>query len=170
MENEEFDLKLLNDATPTRIDPTGGNSVLDLAVVSKNIESCVQKFTVDSDQKWTPFAIRKKNGINFKKHSDHLSVMVDIKMPVLKKKKTKSKPIINFKSEGGWERYVQISNEFAPKIIEVVDTTEDVNELERMIHMIDLEIQIEAFGITWIKSNIKKEGDFVKFLWLSQKT
>ena len=36
IENEEFDVKLLNDATPTRIVPTGGNSVLDLAVVSKN--------------------------------------------------------------------------------------------------------------------------------------
>ena len=156
IENEEFEVKLLNDATPTRIDPTGGNSVLDLAVVSKNIETCVQKFTVDSDKNWTPFAIRKINGLNTKKYSDHLSVMVDIKMPAIKQKKTKSKPIINFKSDGGWERYAQISNEYAPKIRELVDTTEDINELERKIHMLDLEIQIEAFGITWIKSNSKK--------------
>ena len=66
IENDEVDVKLLNDDTPTRINPTGGSSVLDLAVVSNNIENCVQKFTVDSDKKWTPFAIRKTNGLHTK--------------------------------------------------------------------------------------------------------
>ena len=153
IENEEVDLKLLNDSTPTRINPTGGSSVLDLAVVSNNIENYVQKFTVDSDKKWTPFAIRKKNGTNVKKHTDHLSIMIDIKLPVIRKKKAKSKPIINFRSDGGWERYAKATNEYAPKIKELINTIEDVNVLERKIHMIDMEIQIEAFGITWIKSN-----------------
>ena len=156
LENEETDVKLLNDDTPTRQNPIGGMSVLDLAVVSNNIENCVQKFTVDSHKKWTPFAIRKKNGINTKHHSDHMSIMIDIKLPVIKKKNPKSKPIINFRKDGGWERYAIISNEYAHKIKELVDTIENASELERKIHMIDLEIQIEAFGITWIKSNSKK--------------
>ena len=35
-------------------------------------------------------------------------------MPVLKKKKTKSKPVINFRNEDGWAKYAEISNKYQP--------------------------------------------------------
>ena len=78
---------LLNKNTPTRINPTGGSSVLDLGVVSKNIENFTQSFKVDTAKSFTPFAIRKVKGVNVKKHIDRLAVKVHIRMPILKKKK-----------------------------------------------------------------------------------
>ena len=147
---------LLNDNTPTRINPTGGSSVLDLGVVSKNIENFVQSFEVDTDKSFTPFAIRKVKGVHVRKHSDHLAVKALIRMPVLKKKKTKSKPVINFRNEDGWAKYAEISNKKAPKIKELVETIDDMDELERRVHLIDLETQVEAFGIIYQKSNKKK--------------
>ena len=35
-------------------------------------------------------------------------------MPVLKKKKTKSKPVINFRNDDGWAKYAEISNKNTP--------------------------------------------------------
>ena len=77
-------------------------------------------------------------------------------MPILKKKKTKSKPVINFRNEDGWENYAEISNKNAPKIKELVETIDDMNEIERRVHLIDLKTQIEAFGIIYQKNNKKK--------------
>ncbi len=48
-------------------------------------------------------------------------------MPVLKKKKTKSKPVINFRNEDGWAMYAEISNKKAPKIKELVETIDDMD-------------------------------------------
>ena len=58
----------------------------------------------------------KNNGSLTKKHTDHLSIMVDVKLPVTRQKKAKSKPIINFKSEGGWERYAKISDSESDRV------------------------------------------------------
>ena len=129
---------------------------MDLGVVSKNIENCIQSFQVDSTKKFTPFALRKVKGVPVKQFSDHLAIKVQIKMPVLKKKKTKSRPVINFGNEEGWANYAEITNKYAPKIRELVETIEDTDELERKIHCVDLEIQIESFGIIYQKSNKKK--------------
>ena len=65
------------------------------------------------------------------------------------KKREKRKPIINFRNPDGWTKYKEISNSFAPKILEVLEQNEDVNTLERKIKIIDTEIQIASFGITW---------------------
>ena len=130
---------MLNNNIPTRINPTGGSSVLDLGVVCKNIENFIQSFKVDTDKSFTPFAIRKVKGAEVKKHSDHLAVKVEIKMPILKKKKTKSKPVINFGNEDGWAKYAEISNKNAPKIKELVETTDDMDELERTSKSVGIE-------------------------------
>ena len=58
---------LLNDNTHTRINPTDGSSVLDLGVVSKNIENFIQSFKDDTAKTFTPFAIRKVKGVECKK-------------------------------------------------------------------------------------------------------
>ena len=147
---------MLNTDIPTRVNPTGGSSVLDLGVVSKNIENFIQSFKVDTDKSFTPFAIRRVKGAEVKKHSDHLAVKVQIKMPVLKKKKTKAKPVINFGNEDGWAKYAEISNKNAPKIKELVETTDDMDELEKRVYLIDLDTQIEAFGFIYQKNNKKK--------------
>ena len=57
-------MKLINNRNViTRLDPgKGTGSVLDLAIVSANIEESVTQFTVDSQRKMTAFAmIKNKN-------------------------------------------------------------------------------------------------------------
>ena len=57
-------MKLINNKNIiTRLDPGSGNgTVLDLAIVSANIENSVTQFTVDSQRKMTAFAmIKNKN-------------------------------------------------------------------------------------------------------------
>ena len=61
---------LLNDNTYTRIAPNEKekDSILDLAIVSKNIIKCVDTFKVDHERVVTPF-YRLKNGQN--QYTDH---------------------------------------------------------------------------------------------------
>ena len=63
-------IKILNNKEiPTRLDPvTWKGSVLDLGIVSKNIQSLVSSFTVDSDRNWSPFSLRKVTGGPHKKN------------------------------------------------------------------------------------------------------
>ena len=142
---------LVNDPmVPTRIDPgTKKGSVLDLCIVSENIKKCVKKFEVDTYRKMTPFAMYKIKGVVTTKNTDHLAVMVTLKIPMLRKKKEKSRPVINFRNLHGWEKYKEISDKYAPKILEAVEQIEDVNAMEREMHLLDLDIQLESFGIIW---------------------
>ena len=75
---------LVNDPkVPTRIDPgTKKGSVLDLCIVSENIRKCVKKFQVDTNRKMTPFGMIKTKGVVTKKDTDHLAVMVTLKIPI----------------------------------------------------------------------------------------
>ena len=72
---------ILNDkGIPTRIDPhTGKGSVLDLGIVTQNLKNMVTNFVVDSDRKWSPFALKPvPGGSHEKKFSDHLAIKIQI--------------------------------------------------------------------------------------------
>ena len=142
---------LVNDPkVPTRIDPgTKKGSVLDLCIVSENIRKCVKKFQVDTNRKMTPFGMIKTKGVVTKKDTDHLAVMVTLKIPMLRQKREKRKPVINFRNPQGWVKYKEISDKYAPKILEVVEQTEDVNLMEIKIGIIEKEMHVESFGIIW---------------------
>ena len=43
--------------------------------------------------------------------------------------------------------YAEISNKNAPKIKELVDTIDDMDELERRVHLTDLETKVEGFQV-----------------------
>ena len=133
----EGTMALLNDDTPTRIDwTTKKGSILDLAIISENIKECVKKFSVDSECEITPFTSKTKT----KKFSDHRAITVDIELPMERPKKIKKKRVINFNNEDGWNLYKGMSDKFAKHIIDAVQNTEDVDELERNIKMIDIDI------------------------------
>ena len=89
----------------TRIDPhTGKGSTLDLALVSKNIETCVSQFRVDTDRKITPFSIRNIKGQVLKRHTDHLAITLSLN--IIKRKEL--------------SLYVQKTEEFIVKNIQSV--------------------------------------------------
>ena len=83
----------------------------------------------------TPFALIKTKGTVSKRSTDHLAIMLTLKIPMQQKKREKRKPIINFRNPDGWTKYKEISNSFAPKILEVLEQNEDVNTLERKIKL-----------------------------------
>ena len=164
------------DKSPTRINPTGGGaSVLDLCVASHNISKNITSFKVDTNKEATPFSIINRNGNFEKRFSDHLAIIATIKLPCQYPSFNNKKPIINYNNKEGWDLYKEISNSYADHINHLIDTIEDVSELERNIQQVDTEIQIESFGITWVnegkmklKKNKKKSHRDLKELFNKQ--
>ena len=140
----------------TRIDPhTGKGSTLDLALVSKNIETCVSQFRVDTDRKITPFSIRNIKGQVLKRHTDHLAITLSLNIIKRKELKAKKVPMINFSNQEGWLNYPDISNRYADKIKEIVRNNDDTNAIMRKVKLVDDEICVESFGIIYKKPSKK---------------
>ena len=154
---QENTMTLLNDESiPTRFDPfTKKGSVLDLCLISNNIKSCVNNFKVDTSLDWTPYSESKRRGETVKKYTDHRSIMVEIFMPVKEMKRGKRIPVINYSNREGWLKYPEVSNKYAEKMIEVINTVTNPDKLEARLNFIDEEIAIECFGLTWQGSGKK---------------
>ena len=153
---QKGNVSLLNDDTPTRFEPNNDNktSILDLAIVSNNIIQCVQSFKVDSEKIVTPFS-KGKNGI--KQYTDHRPILVKLKMPIINRKYIRKKPIINYRNSKGWLVYKDISDRYADKMVDAINSIDNMEELERKIYIMDMDMQIESFGITWVKPSIRKK-------------
>ena len=146
---------------PTRIDPcTNKGSILDLGIVSSNIKSCVRSFNVDTKREFTPFSMIKKGGNIVKKETDHSSLFIEMTIPSQAEVRAKKVPVINFNNKAGWNKYPDVSNKYSDTIMKTVAETEDINALETKLDIIDNDILIECFGLTWKKvggsSNNKK--------------
>ena len=155
--NEWLDSKnmiLVNDKTVnTRTDPArGSGSVLDLALISANIEQSVMNFEVDTQQKMTAFKMVKRRDKTVEKvFTDHFTIKLEIKIPMKMFRKGKKKKIIDFRNSQGWARYPDITDKYAGKIIEAVQNIADPDKLEEKVDSIDKEIQAEAFGFIYVK-------------------
>ena len=148
---------LLNDDTPTRIDPaTGNGTVLDLGIISKNIHPWVNKFYVDTEREFTPFSVVKKNNTLEKRYSDHKAVVLELKILMKESKPSKSYPVINFHNKSGWSKYAEISDKHAEKMINIINDNDNVDAIQRKLGIVDMEIQVESFGITWRNDSKKK--------------
>merc|ERR1711923_123726 len=106
-------MTLLNDNQTTWTDPSSKKeSILDLALVSKNIDPYVKSFKVDNSKSITPCSFK---GL----FTDHKPILVELKVPV-KQKETKNikQEVINFNNTDGWEKYIEMSDKYANKIEE----------------------------------------------------
>ena len=137
--------------TRTRVDPgSKKESMLDLALVSKNIESYVKSFYVDMEKNMTPY---NKMG-NF---SDHRAIKVVLEVPVLPgHNKNKKEERINFRNIEGWNIYAEMSDKFAEEMVNVIKSNEDLDVIEYKIQAIDLKIQKDSFGTVWIGPRKRK--------------
>ena len=166
---------LLNDKNiPTRYDPaTGKGSVLDLGIISKDIIKNVTNFEVDSDKNWTPYSFKKIGPDSFdKKPSDHCAIMLSMNVTSIKQTYRK-KPVINYKNPQGWEKYKDVSNKYAGKIMEAIREIDDINKLERELELINMDIMIDSFGISWetqgkTKRQKKRESKQIRQLYKEQ--
>ena len=59
------------------------------------------------------------------------------------------------KNKEGWLLYPEITDKHASEIASAVQESDDADELEKKLDMIDKEIQIEAFGYIYVKERRK---------------
>ena len=156
---EEGNVKLLNDSTPTRIDPhSGKGSVLDLAIVSKNISYNVKDLVVDTNMSFTPYSITKKGDKIIKKFTDHRAMILQISLPLAITNSKPSKiPVIDVKNVKKWDNYSEISDKYAKEMSDIIENNDDVNVIERKLAINNLLLQIECFGIKWVSKGKKQK-------------
>ena len=75
--------------------------------------------------------------------------MVEINVPTIGMKRGKRIPVINYWNKEGWLKYPEVSDKYATKIIETINSTDDADKLEVRIKIIEEQIALECFGITW---------------------
>ena len=142
---------LLNDPkVHIRIDPvTGRGSTLDLAIINPSLKSKVVHFKVDTYRRWSlhgTITSKSTGRIQIGKWSDHKGIECKLKVTILANTKAGNSPVINYGIEGGWDRYLKISDERAPDIIKLIDEHSDVNLRQTALNLLKLDIDIKAFG------------------------
>ena len=149
---QEETMTLLNDSQTTWADSSSKKeSILDLALVSKNIQQYIKSFKVDKDKSITPFSLK---GL----FSDHKAITVELKIPITEREKdNKKEEVINYKNKEGWRKYPEISEKYAESLEKLINEVEDVDILENKIISLDSEMQKECFGTIWIDHNKKKK-------------
>ena len=70
-------------------------------------------------------------------------------MTVLAAKTSGNIQVINYSPQGGWEKYIDISNKRAPDVINLIDEHTDIDFRQTALNLLMLEIDIEAFGIKY---------------------
>ena len=143
---------ILNDPkVHTRIDPvTGRGSTLDLAIINPSLKSKVVHFKVDTYRRWSLHGTIKSKStgrIQIGKWSDHKGIECKLKVTILATTKAGNSQVINYGIEGGWDRYLKISDERAPDIIKLIDEHSDVDLRQTALNLLKLDIDIKAFGI-----------------------
>ena len=154
----------------TREDPAHGTwSCLDLAIGSTNLNEGVVSIVVDEKKKFTPFrAISTKDGLR-RRHTDHLSIMIELR---LKNKIGESKKEVKWNTSNpeGWNNYSWMTNLQAGAIKKICEEEESIDEAVKKLKKIDEKVRFSAFGKTKIKtkkpkpktSEDKSEEDILK--------
>ena len=155
---DEGTLEVINDDdTYTRIDPaTGQGSILDLCLLSSNIANCYKGFGVDTEKIITPFSVIKTPSGLDKRYTDHRAIMLQLKMPIFFKKPPNSEIVVDYSNKEGWTMLQEVSDRYADEMNQIIETYDDVDTIERKLSIIDMEIEMKAFGLVW-KKNTKKQ-------------
>ena len=162
---KEGEMIMLNDNTPTRIDPaTKVGTTLDLCLVSKTLSKNVDNFLVDINEEITPFNKHKKP-------TDHRALLLKIGIPIAPSTQNRKYPVINFSNKKGWEKYKEISDECAPEMESIIRENNDVDTIERKLGFLEQDMLVRAFGIIWRsdkKKHKRKENKEIKALFEEQ--
>ena len=86
--------------------------------------SCVEHFKVDKYRRWSLHGTvtdKTTGRISIGKWSDHKGIECKLKVTVLAATKAGNSPVINYGSDGGWDRYHKISNRRAPDVVNLIE-------------------------------------------------
>ena len=155
-EGEFFMLNNLDLATGgpwTREDPADGSpSCLDLALGSANLLPYIKGFIVDSKREFTPRRVVMTGGKMTYIYTDHYTCELEMTMPA-SKEETKAERRWNIYKPGGWEKYREVSDDYAPKMEKIIkDRSLNNQEVMRKIY------QIQDSGIWKNKREEKKQN------------
>jgi hypothetical protein len=136
----------------TRVDPAdGGLSCLDLAIGSTNILPFVKGFSVDSERNFTPKRGTYKDGKFAWTYTDHYPFEVELVMPS-SKMENKTECRWNLLKPGGWEKYKEVSDDFASKMDVIIENKSlNIEDVMMKVDKIMDKIKYSAFGKTKIK-------------------
>jgi hypothetical protein len=151
----------------TRKDPaTGGESCLDMFVVSRELVPYVKNMFIDSKRECTVGRAVKVGDSYQTIFSDHYTCILTLEnLPSIHEKKTENKTIWNLAKEGGWDSYKELTEKYADSIEKAIDTESTIEEKMNKFNNIHEKIKFKAFGKTTIrskpkevkKSNLKKD-------------
>ena len=132
----------------TRVDPSDSNnkSCLSLVIISTGLQEYVEELIVDKDRNFTPHRATR-NRLVF---TDHYSLIMKFKGIPLKKKSFKNvngDVIWNTNKEGGWKKYLDLTEKSKP----LEDIAVNMNELdsEQIMTMMSRrmeKIKFQCFG------------------------
>ena len=130
-------------------------SVLDLVIVSKEIEKYITELVIDKNLNWTP-ARNQKGKL---KHTDHFSLFLTLNIPMLnnKNRPTKKQIIWNTKKHNGWEKYKEITENNKELERATAMETEDPETVWNIIDRQMTKAKFASFGKVKVKS--KDEND-----------
>ena len=142
----------------TRVDPSDKESlsILDLAIVSVDLEKYVESFEIDSERRFTPFKRTKDNVVSF---PDHFSIVVNFKgIPIKDSKTLNGKKSIqwNTNKPNGWKKYKELTDS-NKKLDEIASSSmEDPNTIMKLIDSELNNIKYKVFGKVKVKKKTQK--------------
>ena len=142
----------------TRVDPSGGQSCLDLMVVCSGLRPYVKEMIIDSNKQITPSRIKKYKGKQEVVFSDHFGVMIKFENLPKRKVAEENKTVWNLKKDKGWDKYKELTEKYSDTLMKVVDDeNKTIEEKMEVFDKIDTKIKFKAFGKTTIGGRNKNK-------------
>ena len=131
--------------------------VLDLVIVSKEIEQYVEELNIDKELQWTP----SRNYKGQLKFPDHFALLLTLNIPMANTKHipTKKNIIWNTKKQNGWERYKAITENNKELDRATNMESDDPEVIWKIIDTQMTKAKFASFGKVKIKSKGKDEKE-----------
>ena len=149
----------------TREDPaTGALSCLDVMVASRELRPFIKKMVIDKERKMAVSRLKKVKGKQEVVFSDHFSLLLKMEgLPKRNETREGKKTIWNLHKEGGWDKYVELTDKYSNALNEVIeDDDKSIEEKMTLFEKKHDKIKFKAFGKKTIgrkKANQKEGGD-----------
>ena len=145
----------------TRWDPSDETkkSCIDLVLASANLMPFIRELVIDKERTFTPMRVIPKGNSLTARYTDHLSLKISLRDLPSSNRKTEIRTKWNLKKPGGWNRYKVATDDIADKIVEIVDSEKDIEEVINKVEKLQNKAKFVAFNKTKIKREKPKNVD-----------
>jgi hypothetical protein len=138
----------------TRRDPaTGGQSCLDLFVVSRELRPYVSSLVIDSGREMAVARAVRERGVAKLVYSDHYAGLLKFEGLPRRRREVKEKVEAkwNIAKPGGWNRYKVLTEEHSEQLERIVEGGNSIQEKMDKFEKVHNNIKFKAFGKVHIK-------------------